>query len=64
MKNKTVLNKEEIANEYVKSQIGVEKLASKYHVGKLKIKEILKEFNIRQLYTFRPHDLFAVNIPF
>lgn len=46
MKNKTVLNKEEIANEYVKSQIGVEKLANKYHVGKLKIKEILKEFNI------------------
>ena len=46
MKSKIVLNKEEIANEYVNSHTGIEKLAIKYHVGKLKIKEILKEFNI------------------
>lgn len=42
MKQKVVLNPEEIINEY-KIGIGVETLALKHHVGKLKIKSILIE---------------------
>lgn len=37
------LNKEQICKEYTESKIGVEALALKYHVGKLKIKSILAE---------------------
>lgn len=40
------LNEEQICNEYLNTKIGVEALASKYHVGKLRIKEILTKFDI------------------
>lgn len=45
MKNKIILNPEVIIKEY-KDGIGIEKLALKYHVGKLKIKDILFENGI------------------
>lgn len=40
------INKENICKEYTESKIGVEALAAKYHVGKLKIKSILTEAGI------------------
>lgn len=46
MKNKVILNKEEIVNEYINTKIGVEKMALKYHVGKYRIKMILEEMGI------------------
>ena len=46
MEEKLALNEEQIVNEYTNSNIGVEKLALKYHVGKNRIKSILSEFNI------------------
>ena len=46
MKNKTELSEEVICKEYLDSQIGIESLALKYHVGKKKIKEILVKYNI------------------
>ena len=39
-KNKVVLDEKIICDEYINSKIGIESLALKYHVGKLKIKEI------------------------
>jgi len=41
MKNKNVLDEKMICNEYTETEIGVEAMALKYHVGKKKIKEIL-----------------------
>lgn len=46
MKNRTELNEEMICKEYLDTQIGIESLALKYHVGKKKIKEILTKYNI------------------
>lgn len=46
MKNRTELNEEMICKEYFDTQIGIESLALKYHVGKKKIKEILTKYNI------------------
>lgn len=40
------IDKEKICKEYTESKIGVEALATKYHVGKLKIKGILAEAGI------------------
>lgn len=40
MKNKVILNESSVIEDY-ENGIGVEKLALKYHVGKLKIKDIL-----------------------
>jgi len=40
------IDKEKICKEYIESKIGVEALATKYHVGKLKIKGILAEAGI------------------
>ena len=40
------IDKEKICKEYTESKIGVEALAAKYHVGKLKIKGILAEAGI------------------
>lgn len=40
------IDKEKICKEYTESKIGVEALATKYHVGKLKIKGILTEAGI------------------
>lgn len=48
MKQKNSLNPEEIINEY-KGGVGVEALALKYHVGKLKIRTILKENGIEMM---------------
>lgn len=47
MKNKSKLNEELICEEYLETQIGVESLALKYHVGKKKIKDILFKHNIQ-----------------
>ena len=41
-----MIDKETICKEYTESKIGVEALAKKYHVGKLKIKSILAEAGI------------------
>ena len=46
MKNKIVLNEEVICKEYLETQIGVENMALKYHVGKKRIKDILEKHNI------------------
>jgi hypothetical protein len=45
MKSQIILNSEIIIKEY-KEGMGVEKLALKYHVGKVKIKNILFENGI------------------
>jgi hypothetical protein len=42
MKNKSILNFEDVLNDF-NNGMGVEKLALKYHVGKLKIKSLLLE---------------------
>lgn len=41
MKSKNILDEKLICNEYTETEIGVEAMALKYHVGKKKIKEIL-----------------------
>jgi len=41
MKNKVTLNEKQICQEYLTTNIGVESLALKHHVGKKRIKEIL-----------------------
>ena len=46
MKNKNELNEEVICKEYLETQIGVENIALKYHVGKKRIKDILEKHNI------------------
>ena len=46
MKNKIELNEEVICKEYLETQIGVENMALKYHVGKKRIKDILEKHNI------------------
>ena len=46
MKNKIELNEEVICKEYLETQIGVENIALKYHVGKKRIKDILEKHNI------------------
>lgn len=46
MKKKIELNEQEICEEYLNGRIGTEGLAAKYHVGKLRIREILKKNNI------------------
>ena len=38
-----VLNENEICKEYIETNIGIETLAKKWHVGKIKIKKILQE---------------------
>lgn len=45
-KTKVILNEEQICDEYTNTNIGIESIALKYHVGKLKIKDILKKHNI------------------
>ena len=46
MKQKVVLNERQICDEYQDNKKGIEFLCKKYHVGKLRIKEILKKNNI------------------
>lgn len=41
-----MIDKETICKEYTETKIGVEALAKKYYVGKLKIKSILAEAGI------------------
>ena len=43
MKKKVGLNEQEICEEYLNGRMGTESLATKYHVGKLRIREILKK---------------------
>lgn len=43
---KTILDEELICKEYTESNIGVESMATKYHVGKKKIKDILSRNGI------------------
>lgn len=45
MINKVILDEKVICEEYTHTQIGIEKLALKYHVGKYKIKQILEKNN-------------------
>lgn len=47
MKGNININKIEIIEEYTKTKIGIEKLAIKYHIGKIKVKKILDEYNIK-----------------
>lgn len=46
MKKKVILDEVQICQEYVSGRDGVEALCKKYHVGKLRIKDILKRNNI------------------
>ena len=46
MGKQLVLNEEEICREYNKNHVGIEAIAAKYHVGKLRIKDILKNNGI------------------
>lgn len=46
MKKKVEINEEVLCKEYLETKIGVESLALKYHIGKLRVKEILKKNNI------------------
>lgn len=46
MKKKVEINEELLCKEYLETKIGVESLALKYHIGKLRVKEILKKNNI------------------
>ena len=45
-KTKVVLDEQKICEEYLNTRIGIEAIALKYHVGKLKIKQILTKNNI------------------
>lgn len=45
-KKKVILDEKIICEEYVNTKIGIEAIATKYHVGKLKIKDILKRNGI------------------
>lgn len=45
-KTKVILDEKIICEEYVNTKIGIEAIATKYHVGKLKIKDILKRNGI------------------
>lgn len=45
-KTKVILDEKLICYEYLNTKIGIESIALKYHVGKLKIKDILKKNNI------------------
>lgn len=47
MKGNININKIDIIKEYTKTKIGIEKLAIKYHIGKIKVKKILNEYNIK-----------------
>ena len=42
-RKRITLNEEQICNEYLNTKIGVEALALKYHVGKLRIKQKKKK---------------------
>ena len=46
MRTKVTINEEKLCNEYVNGNLGTETLAAKYHIGKLKVREILKKHNI------------------
>lgn len=46
MKKKVILDEAQICQEYISGRDGVETLCKKYHVGKLRIKDILKRNNI------------------
>lgn len=46
MKKKVILDEAQICQEYISGRDGVETLCKKYHVGKLRIKDILKKHNI------------------
>lgn len=46
MKEDIILDEPKICNEYLDEKIGINGLAAKYHVGKLKIKDILSRNNI------------------
>ena len=46
MKKKVILDEVQICQEYISGRDGVETLCKKYHVGKLRIKDILKRNNI------------------
>lgn len=46
MKENTNINEGRIVEEYINTKIGIEKLALKYHIGKIRIKKILDEYGI------------------
>lgn len=45
-KNRVILDEKSICDEYLNTKIGIEAMALKYHVGKLKIKQILSNNGI------------------
>lgn len=47
MREKVVLDEDAICKEYAETGIGIEAMALKYHVGKLRIKDILTKHNIK-----------------
>lgn len=47
MKRKTNLDEKLICDEYRNGRDGIEALANKYHVGKIRIKEILKKYGVK-----------------
>ena len=47
MREKVVLDEDAICKEYSETGIGIEAMALKYHVGKLRIKDILNRHNVK-----------------
>ena len=46
MRGNININERKIVEEYTNTKIGIEKLALKYHIGKIKVKRILDEYGI------------------
>ena len=47
MKKAVEINEDDVCKDYTENFIGIEQLAYKYHVGKLKIKDILKRNKVK-----------------
>lgn len=44
--SKTIVNPQDIITDYTDGNMGVEGICAKYHIGKVKVRNILKENNI------------------
>jgi len=61
-KNKIILDENLICDEYTNSKIGIEALALKYHVGKLKVKAILNKngISLKKKGAQRNNEIFVI----
>lgn len=53
MRGNANINKQKIVEEYKTTKSGIETLALKYHIGKIKLKKILAEYGIEHKKTWR-----------